>query len=486
MSDVISLANQIAAEKENIRQAIENRGVSIPVTTPLTDYAAKIAAIDTENSASDLYIKDPNFDPATVDLVIPGNYGVIADGAFENNTNLETIDFQYVNTICDYAFENNTALTTITANHLKYIGDDAFKGTTNLPSFSNTHIKWIGANAFEHSGIASVNVPNCEIVRSGAFMEADSLETVNINSAHNIPAECFYGCNILNSVSANLAKNIGPYAFYQAGNGAYTTYGTTYSLSFPEVESIGMYAFYDANGLVSISLPKCKSLSSYSFFGCNNLATVNAPKVTNVEFYTFNDTNAIYNLNLPECLAIGNYNFFDNSHRITELTVADGCTIGDNCFKNGINKINGKISKIGKNVYHNLNYSTTIDMDFSEITSIGDYSFSVNSSSYTINITSQMIDLANCTKIGTSNTQGYQSVFTNTANAGAAGKNNVKKIWLRKDCVFVANNSITFSMFNQASCHIYTDAESKPAGWSNICTSATWHFGATHEEFEEA
>ena len=30
MSDVITLANQIAAEKENIRQAIENRGVSIP------------------------------------------------------------------------------------------------------------------------------------------------------------------------------------------------------------------------------------------------------------------------------------------------------------------------------------------------------------------------------------------------------------------------------------------------------------------------
>ena len=82
MSDVITLANQIAAEKENIRQAIEDRGVSIPASTPLTDYAAKIMSIDTQNVASDVYLIDENYDSSTTDLLIAGNYGVIADNAF--------------------------------------------------------------------------------------------------------------------------------------------------------------------------------------------------------------------------------------------------------------------------------------------------------------------------------------------------------------------------------------------------------------------
>ena len=38
--DIITLANRVANEKENIRQAIENRGVSIPETTRLSVPAA--------------------------------------------------------------------------------------------------------------------------------------------------------------------------------------------------------------------------------------------------------------------------------------------------------------------------------------------------------------------------------------------------------------------------------------------------------------
>lgn len=84
MTDVITLANQIAAEKENIRKAIEKRGVEIPLTTPLTDYAAKIAAIDTQNMATDVYFKDDAYDSETTSLAIPGNYGIIANNAFSN------------------------------------------------------------------------------------------------------------------------------------------------------------------------------------------------------------------------------------------------------------------------------------------------------------------------------------------------------------------------------------------------------------------
>ena len=44
-NDIISLANEIAAEKENIRQAINTAGVDCPEDTPLKDYAGKISSI---------------------------------------------------------------------------------------------------------------------------------------------------------------------------------------------------------------------------------------------------------------------------------------------------------------------------------------------------------------------------------------------------------------------------------------------------------
>ena len=486
MSDVISLANQIAATKENIRQAIEDRGVSIPITTPLTDYPAKIAAIDTENTASDLYIKDPNFDPATVNLVIPGNYGTISNGAFENNDTIETVDLQYVNTLCDEVFEGDTALTSVTGNHLKYIGNDTFRGTSSLASFTNNHVKWIGNNAFHSSGVASVSVPNCEVIRGAAFMEADNLETVDISSAKNIPSECFYGCNILNDVSADSAKSIGAYAFNLAGNGAYSTYGTTYSLSFPNVESLGMGAFQDSNGLTSISLPKCLTIGNAAFYDCNNLSTINCTKVTDIEPSAFDNTNAIYTLNCPECSSIGAYNFYNNPHRLNELTVGDGCIIGDHCFRYGVKKVNGKISRINSYFMSDLDYvgNIEIDIDLSELTYIGPRCFYNSTGGQRIDFKSQVVDLANLTTIDL-----YDS--TRIFYTSNDGYSNVKKLWLRGDLVGTGGSwngyrDACFKAFNTSTCHVYTDAATKPSNWGNMLNYATWHFGATHEEFEEA
>jgi len=484
MSDVITLANQIAAEKENIRQAIEDRGVSIPVTTPLTDYAAKIMAIDTENTASDLYIKDPNFDPSTVDLVIPGNYGTISNGAFENNNTIESADLQYVNTLCDEVFENNTALTSVTANHLKYIGNDTFRGTSALTSFSNNYVKWIGNNAFQSSGVASVNIPNCEVVRGAAFMKADNLETINIDSAKSIPSECFYGCNILNNVSADSAESVGAYAFTSAGNGAYSTYGTTYTLSFPNVKSLGMGAFQDANGLTEISIPNCLTIGNAAFYDCNNLATVNCLKVTDIEPSAFDGVNNVYTLNAPECSSVGAYNFYNSSHRLTEVIVGDGCVIGDHCFRYGINKVSGKISRINGWFMENLyNSDIEIDIDVSELTYIGPRSF-VTDNGRRLDIKSQVLDFANLTEISYQNE--YRAFWGNYTD-----RSNVKKIWLRSDLRGSGNywssyKNDTFYAFNNSNCHVYTDAIDKPSDWGNMLNNATWHFGATHEEFEEA
>ena len=70
-------------------------------------------------------------------------------------------------------------------------------------------------------------------------------------------------------------------------------------------------------------------------------------------------------------------------------------------------------------------------------------------------------------------------------------RSNVRKIWLRSDLRGSGNywNSYrnnVFYAFNNSNCHVYTDAAEKPSNWGNMLNNATWHFSATHEEFENA
>ena len=477
MSDVITLANQIAAEKENIRQAIEDRGVSIPVTTPLTDYAAKIMAIDTENVATDVYFKGDQSDTGA-NILLAGNYGTIADNAFSELSTLETVDLNYVSVIGPEAFSHTPNLTSVTGDHLKYVGYDAFRNSS-LSSFENTHVNFIGNNAFQNTLVSTVSIPNCRVVHGSAFMQCPDLETVNMNSAEIIPGRCFYECSILNSVSANTATVIGPYAFCRAGNGAYSTYSTKYSLSFPEVTSVGHYSFYDCNGLETITLPKCTNIGEYAFNECNNLQTISIPSTISIGQYAFDGPNSISNLYIPNCESIGYENFYNNTHKLGTVTIADGCAIGDYCFRYGIDTLVGKPGSIGSNTFSEMP-NITMDIDLSEVTSIGENSFNMQYNN-TFNIVGGVLDLANCTTFRSNSNKSFYDNFQNT---------NVTKIWIRGDATFTSSayhRDSWFNIFNKAVVHVYTDAASRPDNWgTEVLKYATWHFGVTHEEFENA
>ena len=125
----------------------------------------------------------------------------------------------------------------------------------------------------------------------------------------------------------------------------------------------------------------------------------------------------------------------------------------------------------------------TVAVDFSEVTYIGDSCFSTDSSNSTINLVTPVVDLKNCVQIG--NNAGDRNVCFGVSNGYQPYvSSNIEKVWLRSDCVIKYNSGYNMNLFNRSQCHIYTDASSKPDGWSQICTNATWHFGATHEDFE--
>lgn len=264
MSDVITLANQIAAEKENIRQAIENRGVNIPASTPLTDYAAKIAAINTENVATDVYNRGDQ-DDTNPTLTIAGNYGTISPNALSQNNTLTSVDLNYVSTVGNHAFEGDTNLTNITGDHLKYVGDSAFKNT-GLTSLTNQHIEYIGDSAFSNcSSLATVNIK--AKLASSAFCYNDSLTSFT-SSDVVIPNNCCRSCGNLQTISAPNAKKIAPFAFYYVGMERYLANNeNTLSVVLPEAEVLDFCSFADCCNIVSFSAPKVKHVCSGALGG---------------------------------------------------------------------------------------------------------------------------------------------------------------------------------------------------------------------------
>lgn len=376
-----------------------------------------------------------------------------------------------VHTICSRAFAQDSSLKTVTGNNLKYIGEQAFEDTA-LQTFDNTTVEYVGSKAFRNSALETVELPNCKYVGDNAFYNNTMLASVKIDSAKEISSQAFFGNNILSVVSANSVEFVGSYAFYKAGNGAYDTRQTKFSLSFPQLQTAARGAFEEMKGLESINLPECTSIGDEVFYKDINLTTVSCPKVRTIGNDAFREGVKIDSLYVPECTYIGSYNFYNNNTVLSEITLADGCELGSYCFRTPVQRIIGKIGKISEYCFNSINQLVYLDMDFSGVTSIADYCFSTSSE---LRLASEVVDLASCTSIG-SNT------FWNSSYLYGG----VKKIWLRGDCTMASNSFSTLSAFSREDIHIYTDAAEKPSGWSNVLTSATWHYGATHEEFENA
>ena len=157
MKDSITAADEIIKIKENIRKTIQNRGVDIAETTPFASYPAKIAEIDTQNQAEDVYFRDHEFNDTEID--IPGNYGVVAEYALANS-NLAEAYLNNVTTVLTGSFADNTDLVYVEGKKVKYIGTNAFAncGFETIDSGSEMpNLKVIGTGAYSSNKNLSVS-----------------------------------------------------------------------------------------------------------------------------------------------------------------------------------------------------------------------------------------------------------------------------------------------------------------------------------------
>lgn len=523
--DIITLANRVANEKENIRQAIETRGVDIPPTTPLNQYPAKIMAINTENTASDVYFRDSNFDTSVTSFTLPGNYGVVADGALAGYDKLESLDLQYTSALFPEACANDTSLTSLTANHLKYVGNNAL-ANTGLTELNNGHIKQVGAGGLENcASLTSVTLNNCEDVQSAAFSGDTSLESVSLPECKKIGTFAFDGDSMLSSINLPKVEQIQSEAFANAGRGAYTQYGRTIEVDLPECTHLGSYVFKNVSNITSVNLPKCTEIGSGCFYASSSysyqtdITYINMPEVVTLGSYNFyklssNATKYCYLpkiINLANCTSIGTncFNYPSSAYADGELVISNsGCSIDAGVFgrtdaatsspsgyvTSTPTKVTGKITSIGGNsfIYYINNASTSIDaehtmnidIDFSSIrygnsfsTSrtevffklLNDGATSNNATVPFFHFTGGALDFSSYADTNYASSD-YIPIFFSEAQTKSSGssryslqQHNIKKIWIPSTAV-----TLKIGLMGSSSAepiHIYTDASAAKSTW---------------------
>ena len=333
----MSIASEISrlqSAKTDIRNAIQNKGVTVPSNITIDAYPSYIASIPTGGTdyAPELIGRTiASYSNSTISLI--GKY------AFNDCKFLTEINCPNVTTVSNYAFAGCSMLSTITlsslytrvengafvdcyslssipyASQISYIGGAAFFGCSGLsaidlsscttisspvPAYTGspqslgafqhcrnlTSIKLpictsIGSSAFNNIGITSLDMstamPSVTSMGASVFENCSSLSTVKFNNGlSTIPANCFRSCTNLTNVS----------------------FGTNVTL-------IGQSAFYGCSSLSTISFPSSLlSISGYAFQRCANLESVYIPSDVS-RVITLAGANAFTNTKLSGTTATG-------------------------------------------------------------------------------------------------------------------------------------------------------------------------------------
>lgn len=449
-NDLISLANEIASEKENIRQAIVTAGVACPEDTPLVQYAGKISQIQNRVTAegTEIFYKgtDSALTQESTTYTVPTTYAAVAPSGLSGYANLQAVTMQNVTSVMDSAFAGNKNLTGITAPLCKYYGANALADTGLSGAYTN--------NVAEYFGV-------------GCFQNNTKITSFDLANAKYIGGSCFEGCNKVTTINIPKAVSLGNRCFVNFANNNYDGSAAlqNWSLNGPLVKSVGCEVANGNSALNGLELPNAETIGRYAFYNCVNLSSINLPSVKSVDESAFavSDAKTYDDVYLPACESLG-YKALQNRN-FKKLTVKDGCYIGvqaysttNNSTSRTLQQIIGKPSYVGGYAFNTCNALT--DVDLSACTFVDTYAFQQTSL--------HVIDLSACTQI-----ESYAFDALKYAQA---------KIWLPSTCVTLKSRAI---YGDKNSIKVYTDvadASSRPSSWSNV-SNVTWVYGSSHEEF---
>lgn len=247
---IVDKLNTIKACKEDIKQAISDKGVDM-TDVAFTGYAQKISEIQSGGGSGDF---------------------------LEMRNNLTTYSNSDVGTIGAYVFSYMPNLKTVNLPYCYNIDDSAF--------------------AFCHS-LTNLNIPKCERLGYSVFQNCTSLTSVDLPILNVLEPFMFYDCSSLTSVNLPSVTGINGYAFYNCN---------IQTLDLPKCKNINEYVFANNQNLTSINLPKCEDMGDACFEYCYALTDINLPKIRTLWGGCFREI-SISEFNAPNLTHIGGDTF---------------------------------------------------------------------------------------------------------------------------------------------------------------------------------
>ena len=220
-----------------------------------------------------LLMLQPNFKGS--DITLPATVTSIANRAFEDNTNLRTIDLGNVQTVGNYAFLNCTNLVTVNGpENIVNLGSSSFNGCTSLKAFT------IGAGCTADAAAIAKALGGCTALQSFEVEEGNPNCRAEDGVLFNKE-----GTTLVSYMCNNKTEYSVPAGVTTIANGAFNNVGSTLTdLTIGnDVTNIGSELFLrnGASSLEHLTLgSKVESIGNSAFYNCANIRTVACDALT--------------------------------------------------------------------------------------------------------------------------------------------------------------------------------------------------------------
>ncbi len=364
---------QLNTIKQNIKQAIINKGVSM-TGVPFTQYHTKIAEISGGGET-----------PTDGDYLVRF---IDYDGTI--------LKEQWVDSGEDATPPNLPDYTVATNNRPALTFQGWNNSYTNITGNKDIGATYIPTDGKTHAFVRLTVVSGKDVT---LYLNKTDTSTLSIDWGDNITTTHTDSGNFTTS---HTYSDYGDYEikiWISSGSGLYDFGNGTTSSVFVggsqqtqrntlmylfignNVSSIGNYAFVNCRSLTSINLPaNLSSIGSSAFSNCPSLTSVNIPEsVSSIGSSAFNSCYSLTSINIPANVSsIETYTFY-NCYSLTSIVIpANLSSIGnyafDSCYSLTSINIPANVSSIGKDAFQHC-YSLTSVVIPESVSSIRDYTF---------------------------------------------------------------------------------------------------------------
>ncbi len=282
----------------------------VEITCPDKDAEIYYHIYDTDLGSTNLFDGLKYSEP--IKITVDTKISAIAYAKGQNQSSIVTVEYDRIGNSEEDFYDINM-LGYITA----YYGSE--KDVIVPDVIKDTVVKGIGIGAFkDNRHIQTIVLPDsCEKINASAFKDCSSLvsisgtgitevstsvfenssvETVVFPNLQTIGTYAFSGCSSLSSITLSKVNEIGSYAFQNT-----TNLGSVYCNKLTEM---GMYVF-SQSGITSFSAPKLSSIGNNAFIDSYNLVSVSAPELAVLQLGAFKNCISLKTIDMPSLTEIG-------------------------------------------------------------------------------------------------------------------------------------------------------------------------------------